>query len=123
MTGNVIQNHTDLRVFQLAFDTSLEIHKQSLQFPKIKHYALADQIRRASKGICANIAEGFAKQQHSKNEFRRYLLMAIGSAHEMDVWIRYCTQLEYVASETGQEWKQSYELIARMLQNLYSKAK
>jgi four helix bundle protein len=78
MTGNVIQNHTDLHVFQLAFDTSLEIHKQSLQFPKIEQYALADQIRRASKGICANIAERFAKQQHSRNAFRRYLLMAIG---------------------------------------------
>lgn len=44
-------------------------------------------------------------------------------AHEMDVWINYCTQPEYVASETGQEWKQSYEQIVRMLQKLYSKAK
>jgi hypothetical protein len=41
----------------------------------------------------------------------------------MDVWINYCTQPEYVASETGQEWKQSYEQIVRMLQKLYSKAK
>lgn len=32
----------------------------------MEQYALADQLRRSSKGICANLAEGFAKQTHSK---------------------------------------------------------
>src|SRR5436190_13248703 len=55
-----------------------------------------DQIRRASKSICGNIAEGFGKRRRSTAEFKRYLLMAIGSADEMQVWVRYCSDLEYV---------------------------
>jgi four helix bundle protein len=38
---------------------SLEVHRASLNFPKIEQYALADQVRRASKSIPANIGRGF----------------------------------------------------------------
>ena len=75
----------DLEVFRRAYQVSLEMHKESLGFPQIEQFAMADQIRRASKSICANIAEGFAKQRRSSAEYRRYLLMAIGSADEMRV--------------------------------------
>jgi four helix bundle protein len=51
-------------------------------------------VQAASKSICANVAEGYAKQHHSKSEFS-YLVMAIGSSDEMRVWVRYCLDLEY----------------------------
>ena len=47
--------------------------------PMIEQQALGDQMRRASKSICANIAEGFGRQKRSKAEFKRFLSMAIGS--------------------------------------------
>ena len=56
----------ELEVFKRAYGVSLEIHKASLAFPKIEQYALADQIRRASKSICANIAEGLPNQANRK---------------------------------------------------------
>ena len=67
----------DLEVFQRAYRVSLEIHRASLSFPAVEQRALADQIRRASKSICANIAEGYAKQHVSLAEFKRFLVMAI----------------------------------------------
>jgi four helix bundle protein len=76
----------DLAVFKLAYRLSLEIHRASLDFPAIEQRALAEQIRRASKSICANLAEGFGKQVASPPEFKRFLAMAIGSADEMRVW-------------------------------------
>ena len=51
----------ELEVFRRACKVSLEVHRASLAFPRIEQQALADQIRRASKSICANLAEGFAK--------------------------------------------------------------
>ena len=108
----------DLEVFQRAYKLSLEIHKISLTMPQIEQHALADQIRRASKSICANLAEGFGKQSQSKAEFRRFILMAIGSADEMRVWIRYCFDLKYVDEEAWKRWRDEYEQIARMLQGL-----
>ena len=86
----------DLAVFKLAYRLSLEIHRASLNFPVVEQRALADQIRRASKSICANLAEGFGKQAASPAEFKRFLAMAIGSADEMRVWLRYCLDLGYV---------------------------
>jgi four helix bundle protein len=89
-----------------------------LAFPAIEQYALADQIRRASKGICANLAEGFGKQGHSKAEFKRFVHMAIGSADEMRVWLRYCLDLGYIDEMTWQRWRDEYEAIAKMLTGL-----
>jgi len=59
----------DLYVFEKAYKVSLEIHKLSLQLPKIEQYALGDQMRRASKSICANLAEGYGKKQDLKKNF------------------------------------------------------
>ena len=108
----------DLEVFQRAYKLSLEIHKMSLTMPQIEQQALADQIRRASKSICANLAEGFGKQSQSKAEFRRFILMAVGSADEMRVWIRYCFDLKYIDEEVWRGWREEYEQIAKMLQGL-----
>ena len=111
----------DLEVFQRAYRISLDLHQASLQFPKIEQHALADQIRRASKSICGNIAEGYGKRRRSGAEFKRYLLMAIGSADEMQVWLKYAADLKYIDQEIAERWRDEYRHIARMLQGLYSK--
>ncbi len=111
-----------LEVFQKAYQVSLDVHRASLAFPGIEQRALGDQVRRASKSICANIAEGFAKQGQSKAEFRRYLSMALGSAEEMRVWSRYCLDLGYIDEATWQSWRDTYQEIAKMLQGLGRKS-
>ena len=116
-----VSSFEDLEVFRRAYQVSLEIHKESLQFPKIEQFAMADQVRRASKSICANIAEGFAKQRRSSAEYRRYLLMAIGSANEMRVWIQYCLDLDYIDDATSSRWREEYIVIAKMLQVIYTR--
>ena len=62
----------DLLVFRRAYRIFLEVHRISLQFPRIEQFGLAEQIRRASKSICANVAEGFGKQDRGGGEFRRF---------------------------------------------------
>ena len=113
-----VKRFEDLEVFKRAYVISLEIHKASLAFPKIEQYGLADQIRRASKSVCANIAEGFAKWSRSKAELKRYLQIALGSADEMRVWLRYCLDLGYIDQDRWQSWRNEYEEIAKMLQGL-----
>ena len=111
----------DLDVFKRAYGVSLELHRASLQFPKNEQFGgLADQVRRASKSICGNIAEGYGKRRRSNAEFKRYLLMAIGSADEMQVWLRYCSDLNYIDREACEGWRDEYRQIARMLQGLYT---
>jgi hypothetical protein len=57
-----VRGFEDLEVFRRAYRVSLEVHRASLEFPAIEQRALADQIRRASKSICANLAEGFGRE-------------------------------------------------------------
>ena len=113
----------DLDVFQRAYAVSLDVHRASLRFPPIEQrYGIADQLRRASKSICANLSEGFGKQRSSVAEFKRYVMMAIGSADEMQVWIRYAVDLGYVDGTLAERWRDEYRQIARMLQSLYGRA-
>jgi four helix bundle protein len=109
----------DLDVFRRAYRLSLEVHRASLEFPRIEQFALADQVRRASKSICANLAEGFGRQQQSKPEFRRFLMMALGSADEMQVWTMYCRDLGYIGADMAERWQGEYREIARMLSGLH----
>jgi four helix bundle protein len=111
----------DLDVFKRAYRISLEVHRCSLNFPSIEQYALGDQVRRASKGICANLAEGFGRQAASKAEFKRFVMMAMGSADEMRIWCRYCLDLGYIDEASWQAWRQEYREIAKMLQALHRK--
>ena len=113
-----VQGFEDLDVFRRAYRASLEVHRASLEFPRIEQWALADQIRRASKSICANLVEGFGRQAWSKAEFRRFLMMATGSADEMQVWTLYARDLGYIGTDVAERWRGEYREIARMLQGL-----
>ena len=112
----------DLDVFRRAYSISLKIHKASLTFPSIEQNALGNQIRRASKSICANLAEGLAKRVQSLAEFRRYLLIALGSADEMRIWVKYSIDLGYISIDQSKEWTREYREIAKILNSLYKKS-
>ena len=119
-SARAISSFEDLEVFKKAYCVSLEIHEASLAFPVHEQQrGMADQMRRASKGICANIAEGYGKQRISKPEFKRFLVMAIGSADEMRVWLRYCLDLGYIDEAHWRTWRKEYQDIAKMLSGLH----
>ena len=118
-----VRSFEDLDVFKRAYRISLEVHKATLRFPQIEQRALGDQIRRASKSICANVADGFGKQRQSRAEFRRFAMMAMGSADEMRVWLRYALDLDYIDESQWKAWRDEYQQIAKMLQSLVTKTR
>jgi four helix bundle protein len=115
----MLSSFEDLEVFKRAYVLSLEIHKRSIEFLKVEQYGLGDQIRKASKSICANLAEGFAKQRYSSQEFKRYVMIAVGSSDEMRVWLRYCHDLGYLEEEDWHRLRDGYQEISKMLAGLY----
>jgi len=111
----------ELIVFKRAYAFSLELHKASLAFPKIEQFALADQLRRCSKSVCANLKEGFAKQSQSKAEFKRFITIAIGSANEVELWMTYALDLGYIDKVTFLHWLKENDAVIGMLVNLRNK--
>ncbi len=116
--GRTALQFEDLVVFRRAYRLSLEVHRASLGWPEREQRGLGEQARRASKSICANIAEGFARRANSPADFRRFLVMATGSADEMRVWLRYARDLGYIADADWRRWREGYREVARMLQGL-----
>lgn len=116
-----ITSYKDLLVFQKAYAVSLTVHKASLSFPKFEQYALADQLRRSSKSVCANIAEGFGRQRQSKAEFKRFIMLAIGSAEETMLWLDYVGDLSYEESNICRQMQAEYTSVIKMLHTLRNK--
>ena len=121
MKHDAVQSVEDLQVFKRAYELSLDVHRLTLGFPKTEQFGgLADQLRRSSKSICALVAEGSGRQRGSKVEFKRYVIMAIGSADETKLWCRYAADLGYIDRATYEAWSDGYSQVARMLQALAS---
>jgi four helix bundle protein len=114
-----IKCYKDFNVYKKAFAVSIRLHKLSLEFPKIEQYALSDQIRRASKSVCVNIAEGYARSMQSPIEFKRFLMIALGAADEVRVWLDYCVELGYLAKADFDEIEGEYKTISKMISALH----
>ena len=62
--GTKITRHTELEVYEKAFAAAMKIFELSKTFPKAETYSLTDQVRRASRSVCANLAEGWRKRRY-----------------------------------------------------------
>lgn len=106
-----------LSVYCKAYDLALKVHQKSLVFPKQEQFELAAQLRKASKSIPANIAEGMGKQE-SKAEVKRYIRIAIGSCDEARVWLEFAKDLGYLSETIYAEFDKRYQEIGRMLMGI-----
>ena len=113
----MIRSYEDFEVFQRSYKASLAMHKLSLTFPKIEQFGLANQLRRATKSIPMNIAEGYGKDSTS-TEFKRYLSIALGSNNEVRVQLKYCKDLGYITPEDFAKYDNEYKQIGNMLYSL-----
>ena len=115
-----MESFRELIVYQKAYKLSLEIHELSLSFPRHEQVELGGQMRRATKSVAMNIAEGFGKQS-SLCEFKRFLAIARGSCDEVRVQIDYCRDLKYITVEQHIYFEQGYVEIGKMLTNMIKK--
>ncbi len=94
----MLQGHRDLKVYQLAYKLAMEIFHLSKKFPREEIYSLTDQIRRSSRSVAANIAEGFRKRRYP-NHFVRKLTDCDAEATETQVWIDFAFACGYLSRE------------------------
>jgi four helix bundle protein len=110
-----------LDVFKLAYRRALEVHQFCGNLPKNEQFGgIGDQLRRSSKSVCANMAEGLSKMG-SKPEEIRFLRIALGSCEESRLWLRFCTDLGYLEQGRADIWRDEYERIRQMVLALIKK--
>ncbi len=77
-----MSNYTDLEIYKMANDLAIQIHHLSLKMPKYELYEQGSQVRRASKSIKDNIAEGYGRRRY-RAEFIRFLNFEHASCDEV----------------------------------------
>ncbi|MFL5727849.1 MAG: four helix bundle protein [Cytophagaceae bacterium] len=91
-------DYNKLTVYKKAFDLAMEIFELSKNFPKDEKYSLTDQIRRSSRSVCANIAEGYRKRQYPAH-FVSKISDADMENSETQVWLDFATSCNYLKSD------------------------
>lgn len=93
-----INSAKDLRVYQKAYALAMDIFRISKTWPPEEKYSLTDQIRRASRSVCANLREAWAKRRYSAH-FISKLTDADGENSETDTWLDFARDCAYISSE------------------------
>ena len=95
-----IQYHWQLDVYELSIQAAMEIYQLSRAFPKEEIYSLTDQMRRSSRSVSGQIAEGWRRRKYEA-AFVNKMNEAEGEAAETQVWIEYSVKCEYMSREDG----------------------
>jgi len=116
-----MKNYKELIVWQKAVNFVTIIYSTTKDFPNEEIYGLTNQIRRAAVSIPSNIAEGFGR--NSKNEFKHYLQIAIGSLFELQTQIEIAKNLQFLSIAEFENLFSLTREIEAMISSLIRKVK
>lgn len=115
-----ISSVRQLKVYELAFSTAMEIFEVSKRFPKEETYSLTDQVRKSSRSVCTNLAEGWRKRKY-KAVFTNKLSDAAQEAAETQTWLEFALACRYIDQKTFDRIDDRYEHIFAMLFTMQQK--
>ena len=111
----MIFSYKDLEVYKMAHRLAVEIHRMTLkEFPKFEMYEEARQLRRASKSISVNLAEGFGRRRY-KLEYIRFLIYSLASCDEMTEHLVFLKDTESLSSQRSEYFINHYNTLGRKL--------
>ncbi|MEH1785011.1 MAG: four helix bundle protein [Nostoc sp.] len=116
----VIKDHKDLEVYKMAFDSAMIIFELSKKFPVEERYSLTDQIRRSSRSVCANFAEGWRKRRYQA-AFVAKLNDCEAESAETQTWIEFAVKCNYMNIEIGRELYGTYNQVLSGLVHIINK--
>ena len=109
-----VKDYRELRVYQLAFESAMQIYEITKTFPSEERYSLTDQIRRSSRSVCANIAEAWRKRRYPAS-FVSKLSDADTEAAETQVWLDFALHCGYIDTKVHAELNDCYSHICAQL--------
>ena len=99
MKAKLVRHFRELEVYQNGLGLTMRVFNISKQFPAEEKYSLTDQMRRASRSVCANIAEAWRKRRY-KAALVAKLSDAETEATETQVWCEIAYLCDYIDKKT-----------------------
>jgi four helix bundle protein len=109
-----IKSYKELRVYQAAMEAAMRIFELTKSFPTEEKYSLTDQIRKASRSVCANIGEAWRKRRY-RAHFISKLSDSEGEAEETRVWLEFSWRCGYLSQAEANELDDRYDQIIAQL--------
>lgn len=109
-----INSFRELRVYQAAIEASMKIFEITKTFPKEEIYSMTNQMRRASRSVCANIGEAWRRRRY-KAAFIAKLNDSETEATESQVWLDLALRSGYITKEFNEEMFMDFESIIAQL--------
>lgn len=114
-----MRNFRKYKVWELGHEITLDIYKLSNQFPKDERFGITSQVRRCSSSVPANIAERCGRE--TEKEFKRFLVIANGSATELEYFLILITDLEIADKDSIERLVEKVDKLKRSLNSLINK--
>lgn len=111
-----IRHFREIDVYRLGMESAMRIFQVSKSFPEEEKYSLTDQMRRSSRSVCTNIAEGWRKRRYP-NAFVSKLSDADSEAAETQVWLEFAFKCGYLNRNLFDELSKAYDRITGKLVN------
>ena len=108
-----MKNYKELEIYKRSYQNALKVHELTKTFPEEERFDLTSQMRRCSKSIPTNIAEGYGRK--SADEFKRFLKISLGSCSEMEVHLSFAKDLGYISESIYAKYSKENDEIGRML--------
>ena len=109
-----MNNYKDFDVYQRAYKLAIQIHQLSYSLPKELQFDLADQVRRASRSIPSNIAEGYGRRKSTK-DIQNFLTTTLGSNDEMLFNLEFMKDVQLITAKTYQQLSEEYVICGKQL--------
>ena len=117
----MVRSFWDLIAYQKARDMAKDVFEVSKSFPREENYSLTDQIRRASRSVGAQIAEGWGKRRYEK-VFISKLIDADGEQHEVQHWALVAKDCGYIDEPTARNIIEACREINRLIHGMINKS-
>ena len=112
-----VKSFKDTTVYKKAFALAMEIFEISKKFPKEETYSLTDQIRRASRSVCTNLAEAYRKKLY-KAHFISKVTDSDMENSETGVWLDFAVACKYLSAEMYAKLTTENEEIGKLLYHM-----
>jgi len=107
-------HYKDLKGYMKAFELAMEIYHLTLKFPSDEKFGLTSQIRRSSRSVCSNIAEGYRKRRYEPH-FISKLTDADMENSETVVWLEFAVSCGFLDQDTKDKLNMKAEEIGKLL--------
>ncbi|MCL5030156.1 MAG: four helix bundle protein [Bacteroidetes bacterium] len=107
----------ELTVYKKAFTLAMQAFNITKNFPKEEKYSLTGQIRRSSRSVCSNVAEGYRKRLYEAH-FISKISDADMENSETQVWLDFSLACDYITHDIYSQMCNQSQEIGKLLNHM-----